>query len=200
MSTQAQIEANQANAQLSSGPKTEEGRAASSKNHLSHGLTYRGGMFILLPWESAEEFDQLVVDLKSEYGPKNRTELILVERMGQHHWLRNRATLLQGNCFLDDGSIDDKRLALYLRYETTHERAFHRCLNDLLKIRAEKRKTEIGFESQKRKQEEHDRKQEQHQMKKDVQKWTVALAEAKVYHQQTLTDCQEQLTEANSHS
>jgi hypothetical protein len=198
MATQAQIAANQANAKLSSGPKTEEGRAASSKNHFSHGLTYRGGMFILLPWESAEEFDQLVVDLKSEYGPKNPTELILVERMAQHHWLRNRAALLQGNCFLDDGSIDDKRLALYLRYETTHERAFHRCLNDLLKIRAEKRKAEIGFESQKRKQEEHDRKQEQHQMKKDVQKWTVALAEAKVYHQQTLTDRQEQIAEANS--
>jgi len=73
--------------------------------------------------ESAEEFDYLAVDLKSEYRPKNRTELILVERMAQHHWLRNRALLLQGNCFLDDGTIDDKRLALYLRYETTHERA-----------------------------------------------------------------------------
>jgi hypothetical protein len=196
MATEAQIAANQANAQLSSGPKTEAGKAASSKNHLSHGLTYRGGMFILLPWESAEEFDHLVIDLKSEYGPKNRTELILVERMAQHHWLRNRATMLQGNCFLDDGTIDDKRLALYLRYETTHERAFHKCLNDLLRIRAEKRKAEIGFESQKRKQEEHDRKQEQHRMKKDTHQWTVTLAEAKVNHQQTLTERLEQLAEA----
>jgi hypothetical protein len=98
--------------------------------------------------------------------------------MAQHHWLRNRAELLQSNCFADDGSIDEKRLALYLRYQTTHERAFHKCLNDLLKIRAEKRRAETGFESQKRKQEKHDRKQEQHQMKKDVHKWAVALAEA----------------------
>ena len=188
MATEAQIAANQANAQLSSGPKTEEGKAASSKNNLSHGLTYRGGMFILLPWESAEEFDHLVIDLKCEYAPKNRTEMILVERMAQHHWLRNRATLLQGNCFLDDGTIDDKRLALYLRYEVTHERAFHKCLTELLRIRAEKRKQEIGFESQKRKQEEHDRKQEQHKMKKDLHQWAVTFAEAKLYHQQTLTD------------
>ncbi|HEY3453178.1 MAG TPA: hypothetical protein VGK64_01160 [Bryobacteraceae bacterium] len=188
MATEAQIAANQANAKLSSGPKSEAGRAASSKNHVIHGLSYRGGMFILLPWESAVEFDQLVIDLKNEYGPKNRTELILVERMAQHHWLRNRATLLQGNCFLDDGTIDDKRLALYLRYETTHERAFHKCLTELLRIRAEKRKQEIGFESQKRKQEEHDRKQEQHKMKKDLHQWAVTFAEAKVYHQQTLTD------------
>ena len=86
------------------------------------------------------------MDLKCEYTPKNRTEMILVERMAQHHWLRSRATMLQGLCFLDDGTIDDKRLALYLRYETTHERAFHKCLNELLRIRAEKRKQEIGFE------------------------------------------------------
>jgi hypothetical protein len=188
MATEAQIAANQANAKLSCGPTTIEGKAASSKNHVIHGLSYRGGMFILLLWESAVEFDQLVIDLKNEYGPKNRTELILVERMAQHHWLRNRATLLQGNCFHDDGMIDDQRLALYLRYETTHERAFHKCLNELLKIRAEKRKAEIGFESQKRKQEEHDRKQEQHKMKKDIHQWAVTLTEAKVYHQQTLTD------------
>jgi hypothetical protein len=187
---------NQANAQLSTGPKTEEGKDASSKNHLSHGLTYRGGTFILLPWEYAREYDQLVVDLKSEYRPTSHTEMILVERMAQHHWLRNRAGLLQSNCFADDGSVDEKRLTLYLRYQTTHERAFHKCLNDLLKLRAEKRKNEIGFESQKRKQEEHSRKQEQHEMKKDHHKWAVALSEARLYHQQTLTARQERLAEA----
>ena len=99
MSIQAQVAANQANAQLSTGPKTEEGKAASSRNHLSHGLTYRGGMFILLPWEDAREYDQLVIDLKSEHRPTSRTEMILVERMAQHHWLRNRAELLQSDCF-----------------------------------------------------------------------------------------------------
>jgi hypothetical protein len=181
MSTQAQIAANQANAQLSTGAKTEEGKAVSSRNHTSHGLTYRGGMFILLPWENAQEYDQLVVDLKSEYGPKSRTEMILVEGMAQHHWLRNRAQIYQSRCFREDGSVDEKQLALYLRYQTTQERAFHKCLNDLLKIRAEKRKSEIGFEWQKR-------KQEQHEMKKDHHKWSVALSEAKVYHRQTLTD------------
>ena len=35
-------------------------------------------------------------------------------------------------------------------------------------------------------------------MKKDRHKWVVTLAEAKVYHQQTLTERLEQLTEANS--
>jgi len=45
MATEAQIAANQANAKLSCGPKTNEGKAASSKNHVIHGLSYRGGMF-----------------------------------------------------------------------------------------------------------------------------------------------------------
>jgi hypothetical protein len=111
--------------------------------------------------------------------------------MAQHHWLRNRAGLLQSNCFQDDGSIDEKRLALFLRYQTTNERAFHKCLNDLLRLRAEKKKAEIGFESQKR-------NQEQHEMKKDHHKWSLALAEAKLYYQQTLTDRQKRLTEAES--
>ena len=77
---------------------------------------------------------------------------------------------------------------------------FPKCLTELLRIRAEKRKAEIGFESQKRKQEEHDRKQEQHRMKKDIHQWAVTLAEAKVYHQQTLTERPEQLAETKTQS
>jgi hypothetical protein len=130
MSTEAQVAANQANAELSTGPKTEEGKAVSSRNHTSHGLTYKGVAFFLLPWENAEEYDWLVIDLKREYLPKSATETILVERMAQHHWLRNRAELLQTHAFDDDGGLDEKRLALFLRYQTTNERAFHKCLND----------------------------------------------------------------------
>jgi hypothetical protein len=39
---------------------------------------------------------------------------------------------------------DQKQLALYLRYQTTNERAFHKCLNDLLKLRAERHKQELA--------------------------------------------------------
>src|SRR5262249_16045649 len=43
---------------------------------------------------------------------------------------------------------NEAKLALYIRYETTHFRAFHKCLKELLSIREQKRKAEIGFESQ----------------------------------------------------
>ena len=57
--------------ELSTGPKTEEGKAVSSRNHTSHGLTYKGVAFFLLAWENAEEYAWLVIDLKREYGPKS---------------------------------------------------------------------------------------------------------------------------------
>ena len=42
-----------------------------------------------------------------------------------------------------------------LATEDQQERAFHKCLADLLKLRAEKQKAEIGFASRTRKQEMH---------------------------------------------
>ena len=193
MSTEAQIAANRANAEHSSGPKTEEGKAASSRNHFSHGLCTYDNIFFILPFESPEAYSILRATLLSEHRPETETEQILVDRMAQHHWLRNRAEAFESGCFKEDGTLDDKRLALFMRYRTSHERAFEKCLNELLKLRAEKRKAEIGFESQKRVKEEHTRKQEQHEMAKEHHQWEILLAEAKVDHQQTLTS-NEQLT------
>jgi hypothetical protein len=86
------------------------------------------------------------MDLRNEHSPMTRTEDTLVERMAQHHWLRCRAEFLESKCFDEVGNVDEKRLALYIRYRTSHERAFHKCFAELLKLRAERRKVEIGFE------------------------------------------------------
>ncbi len=183
MSTESQIQANRENAKLSTGPKTEATKAVSALNNTRHSLT---GAFRVLPSESQSEFDAFLAALRDEHQPETLTETTLVEAIAQHHWLRRRALNLEPSCYdPETGAItDQKQLALYLRYQTTHERAFHKALNDLLKLRAAKRKEQIGFESQKRKQEEHARKQEQHQMKKDRHKWEVLLAEVKVEGQQ----------------
>jgi hypothetical protein len=200
MSTQAQIAANQQNARLSTGPKTEEGKAASSKNNLRHGFT---GAFMILPWEKQEEFNTLLSELRAEHQPATLTETLLVEKMAQSYWLSQRAVKLQQiACFHDetDSPERDRQLALYLRYQTTHDRNFHKSLNDLLKLRAEKRKSEIGFESHQLKQsrarqqaereseraqrqaEEHARKQAAEKRAQELHKWKVLLAEAEVDH------------------
>jgi hypothetical protein len=184
MSTAAQIAANQANSQLSSGPKTQEGKAASARNNTQHGLAPAATTddFVVMPNESQCEFEAWLDELRSEHQPATPTEHRLVNGMAQHDWLRRRAQTLQHErCFGSRGSeIDDqKSFALYLRYEITHERAFHKCLNDLLKLRAEKRKQEIGFESQRRQEEAHTRQQEKHEMKKERHEIDILLVEAR---------------------
>ncbi len=60
---------------------------------------------------------------------------------------------------------NEKQFSLFLRYQTTNDRAFHKCLDQLLKLRAEKRKEQDGFESQKRQEAEQSSKQELNQAK-----------------------------------
>jgi low affinity Fe/Cu permease len=161
MSTAAQIQANQQNAQLSTGPNTDTGRAASARNRLSHGLS---GQTAVLPGEDAAEFQSLLDSLMDEYQAATPTELILVQKMAQHYWMAQRAVLLQNQLLAaGEANLDAKRFGLFLRYQTTHDRAFHKSLSDLLKLRKEARKQEIGFESQKQKEAAEARKQELHE-------------------------------------
>ena len=155
---------------------------------------------MILSDEVREDFDELHGGLRAEHQPQTPTETLLVESMAQHYWLKQRALRLQTFCFDDDGACDEKQLALFLRYQTTHGRAFHKALDTLVKLRAEKRKVEVGFESQQLKQnrarqqaeileararqqsEEHARKQAAEKRKQDLHKWKVLYAQAEVDH------------------
>jgi len=189
VSTSAQIIANQANAQLSTGPRTEAGKAESCLNNFRHGFT---GAFHLLAWEDEEAFETLWLGLRAEHHPATVTETVLVEKMAQALWLSKRAQTLQHFTFNAGlpSCDNEKQLALYLRYETTHERAFHKCLTQLLKLRAEKRKAEIGFESQEQKQAQQsrraadeNRKQAAETRKQELHRFAVLLAQAKLDHE-----------------
>jgi choline dehydrogenase-like flavoprotein len=182
MTTSARVAANQVNAQRSTGPKTPEGKAISAQNNFRHGFS---GAFTVLPWGDQNEFDMLLGSLRDEHKPSGLTEMILVDKMAQAIWLSKRALMLQHVTFNHELPVcdDEKQLALYLRYQTTNERAFHKCLNDLLKVRAEKRKQEIGFESQKHKQADQTRREAGENRKQELHRWNVLLAEAKLDHQ-----------------
>ncbi len=66
MATPAQILANQANAQHSTGPKTEEGKARSSRNNTKHGLTLG---VIDIPEADAASFAEFEAKLRAECKP-----------------------------------------------------------------------------------------------------------------------------------
>jgi hypothetical protein len=196
MSTPAQIAANQANSQLSTGPTSEPGKTASSLNNFKYGLT--GSSFSILPWENEEDYDTLLAALRASLNPSDPFEQLLVEKMAQHQWLAQRALVLQDMCFQRDvpDCDSEKKLALYLRYQTTHERAYHKYSDQLLRLRAETRKkrlveaalseraqdvNKIGFESQKAKEAAETRKQEAHEAR-------VRLANAKAADLELDTD------------
>jgi hypothetical protein len=141
MSTEAQIAANQQNAQISTGPKSAEGKARICLNAFRHGLA---GAFMILSDEVREDFNELYEGLRAEHQPESPTEILLVESMAQHYWLKQRALRLQSLCFDEEGECtSEKTLGLYLRYQTTHERAFYKALNTLIKLRADKRKARL---------------------------------------------------------
>ncbi len=134
-------EINRQNAQHSTGPRTPIGKLASSRNSLKHGLASGE---VIIPGEDPSAFEALLTALLDEHQPTAATEELLVNEMAQSYWLAQRALRLQNECFTDEG-VDDKRLSLYMRYHTTHERAFHKALTTLMKIKKEQAR---GFASQ----------------------------------------------------
>jgi hypothetical protein len=76
--SEAQLAANRANAQLSTGPTSPEGREKSSQNRTTHGLS---GKFRLLGWEDAQQFKELVTSLYDEHKPTTDSERRLVDSM-----------------------------------------------------------------------------------------------------------------------
>ncbi len=180
MSTAAQIAANQANAKLSTGPKTKEGKTASAQNNFRHGLS---GAFLIQEWEDGDKYDQLLEGLRREHQPSAPTQALLVERMAQHWWLGQRALRLQELCFQADAPIfangGEKELALGLRYQTTHERAFSKCLNDLQKLRAHEIRECRQFEVQRRHKTAEIRKQEMHVARLEATQTKTELMKAK---------------------
>jgi len=150
MSSAAQISANRANAQLSTGPQTEAGLAAIAHNNFRHGLA---SAFVVLPSEDRAAYDDLLLNLNLEFSPSTETEEILVTAMAQHHWLGQRALRLQQPLFeaaLETGAAPDaKQLGLYLRYQSTNDRAYHKALSQLLRLRSDRHRSQSGFESQK---------------------------------------------------
>jgi hypothetical protein len=168
--SEAQIAANRENATHSTGPTSEIGKAIVSQNRTVHGLNYNPNTFRVLACEDQAAYDDLLRQLTTDHKPTDTTETLLVTSMAQHRWLLDRANRLQETCFKQETAeiTDPKLFSLYLRYAclrsklqpvdrkpTTHERAFHKCLADLLKLRSTRQKIEFGFESQKHRADRH---------------------------------------------
>ena len=92
MATEAQIRANQRNAQKSTGPRTPEGRAAVSQNAVKHGLLIRQNV---ISSESQADFDLYRERMLSELAPASPMESMLAERIVTLSWRLKRAGRIQ---------------------------------------------------------------------------------------------------------
>ena len=149
MASAAQLSANRANAKLSTGPVTPEGKAKVATNRLSHGLT---GQFRLLSDESQQEYDTLLDSLSDEYQPQTATEIHYLNEAAQNMWRLQRASMLEQQVF--EGTL---KLDLVLRYTNSARRAVNHALKYLAAARKAREavqnepSAEIGFESQSQK-------------------------------------------------
>lgn len=87
MATEDQIAANRANAQRSTGPRTQAGKARSRYNATTHGLT---GSQVLLAGEDPAEFEVLQRELFEDLQPGSRAEADVVSQLAINMWRLRR--------------------------------------------------------------------------------------------------------------
>jgi hypothetical protein len=87
MATLTQIEANRRNAQLSTGPRTPDGKAASSMNALKSGIDAESS---IIPGEDAAVLAALTARLYHGCQPQTDIECLLVDNIIRHAWRLRR--------------------------------------------------------------------------------------------------------------
>jgi hypothetical protein len=120
MSRATQI-ANATNAQLSTGPRTEEGKSKSSQNARTHGLTAQDAV---IPDQDRDAFQLLREQLHAETKPQGTLQQIIFEEMVHAAWNLRRIRAMEAN-------LEASQLDGLARHHTRIERAFYRSLREL---------------------------------------------------------------------
>ncbi len=134
MTSDTKQNANVQNAQMSTGPRTPEGKAAVAQNAVTHGLTAQN----IVPRTDDEknQFAAIRTEAHAECKPSGTTETLLVDRLVHARCSLLRATRLLGE--IETGTAEDatdpeksKQIARLHRYVQMHERSQYRALQTL---------------------------------------------------------------------
>ncbi len=96
MISDKQLDANRANALLSTGPKTEAGKKRSSMNALRHGIT---GQVATMTDEDRAAHDAFSKALMQNLAPDGAMEVQLAQRIATDSWRLNRISAVEDNLF-----------------------------------------------------------------------------------------------------
>ena len=168
MRTDKQTSAGRENAKKSTGPRTPEGKANSSKNALKHGLMAQDAV---IPGEDPAEFDRHLSNVENTYLPRNYVEKQIVHQIADTMWRIKRlsriesavvsASIERTRVYQHDFRVDrirqgregdlqllgesmlggTKFLNNLARYDGHLRRCLHRDLELMMKIRREERKS-----------------------------------------------------------
>ncbi len=144
MTSPAKLAANRANAQHSTGPKSEAGKAAMAANPMKHGIEARD---VVLPSESAEVWEAHRAAVVASLNPENYLETVLAERVASALWRLGRVARFEsgqvaGEVEFRDPDETARRsrellvprdnvLERATKYEAHLERSLARMLNEL---------------------------------------------------------------------
>jgi hypothetical protein len=154
VTTPAKVAANRENALESTGPRTPEGKAVSSKNALRHGLL---SVEVLLPDEPAEDLEAFRGRLHEALQPEGELEELLFDRIASTAWRLRRVLAVEAGLFTRHEDREravrpvglaasfryvshyEDREGLFSRlsrYEAALERSLYRALHELQRLQA----------------------------------------------------------------
>ena len=151
MASPEQIYANRLNAQRSTGPRTEEGKAASRFNALKYGIEARS---LVIPGEDPTALEALALEYHQQFNPFGPLEDYLVQTVVQADWNRRRYTRVEAQIFQIRLANRDASAEMPLNAFTSaaaqqvfrrlaaEERSFFRALKELRRVQKERSATE----------------------------------------------------------
>jgi hypothetical protein len=161
MATPAQIQANRLNSMKSSGPRSNEGKAASRFNALKHGIDAKS---LTIPGEDPAELETLALDYHRQLRPVGPLENFFVETIVKSDWDRRRYARIEarvyrlqlaavapgpegaplpavgldlGEVFLND-ALKANALQKLFRRQQAAERSYYRALTELRRAQRER--------------------------------------------------------------
>jgi hypothetical protein len=136
------------------GPRTAEGKAISSQNATTHGLS---SPRVVLPHEDQAAFNQLLSDLQKDLAPTGAHEAFLTQQMAESQWRLNRLRRIEtalmnqmllaaepgpdpedkmAKALLDRAATDHgDPLAKIARYAADAERSYYRARREIAAYR-----------------------------------------------------------------
>jgi len=135
MATQAQILANRANAQRSTGPQTEPGKARSARNRLALGL-YTHTSYVRP--DEIDLYAEYCEKLRDELAPGNLFEETLAAEIVGASWRLRRCAAADAELPNDFTETTDKTRRSIERARAAAHTVLHRSLNQLRKLQTER--------------------------------------------------------------